>query len=87
MEKVPIRVINFSDRADVSSYSRIVELANLMLNLHQQLPKAKTPHEKESFQRQFDAADGEIDQLVYQLYGLTNEEIRIVEEATAPVKS
>jgi len=87
MEKVPIRVINFSDRADVSSHSRIVELANLMLNLHQQLPKAKTPHEKEFIQRQIVAADGEIDQLVYQLYGLTNEEIRIVEEATAPAKS
>jgi len=87
MEKVPIRVINFSDRADVSSHGRIVELANLILNLHQQLPKAKTPHEKESLQRQIVAADGEIDQLVYQLYGLTDEEIRIVEEATAPAKS
>jgi predicted type IV restriction endonuclease len=87
MEKVPIRVINFSDRADVSSHSRIVELANLMLNLHQQLPKAKTPHEIESLQRQIVAADGEIDQLVYRLYGLTDKEIRIVEEATAPAKS
>jgi hypothetical protein len=29
-----------------------------------------------------DAADRQIDQLVYQLYGLTDEEIRIVEEAT-----
>jgi hypothetical protein len=87
MEKVPIRVIDFSDRADVAIHKRIVDLVNLMLDLLQQLPKAKTPHEKESIQRQIDAADKQIDQLVYQLYGLTDEEIRIVEEATAPAKS
>ena len=29
-----------------------------------------------------DATDKQIDQLVYQLYGLTPDEIRIVEEAT-----
>jgi hypothetical protein len=30
-------------------------------------------------QRQFDATDRQIDQLVYQLYGLTDDEIKIVE--------
>ncbi|MDA1050714.1 MAG: hypothetical protein O3C40_09580 [Planctomycetota bacterium] len=33
--------------------------------------------------RQISATDGEIDRLVYELYGLTDEEIRIVEEATS----
>jgi hypothetical protein len=33
--------------------------------------------------RQIDATDRQIDQLVYQLYGLTDEEIKIVEDATA----
>jgi hypothetical protein len=31
------------------------------------------------FQRQIDATDRQIDQLVYELYGLTEGEIRIVE--------
>ena len=31
---------------------------------------------------QIDQTDREIDQMVYELYGLTEEEIRIVEEAT-----
>lgn len=35
-----------------------------------------------ALQRQIDATDRQIDQLVYALYGLTNGEIRIVEEAT-----
>ena len=33
--------------------------------------------------RQIEATDREIDALVYELYGLTDEEIRLVEEATA----
>jgi uncharacterized radical SAM superfamily protein len=35
-----------------------------------------------AIQRQIDATDRQIDQLVYELYGLTEKEIRIVEEAT-----
>jgi hypothetical protein len=50
-----------------------------MLKLHKDLPKAKTPHEQESFQRQIAATDEQTDQLAYDLYGLTEDEIRIVE--------
>ena len=57
----------------------MVELVELMLKLHKDLPKAKTPHEQESLQRQIAATDKQIDALVYELYGLTGEEIRIVE--------
>ena len=46
-----------------------------MLDLHKQLPKAKTPHEQESLQRQIAVTDKQIDQLVYGLYGLTTSEI------------
>ena len=45
----------------------------------EQLPKAKTPHEQESLQRTIAATDKSIDALVYDLYGLTDDEIRIVE--------
>ena len=48
---------------------------------HKDLPKAKTPHEQESIQRQLAATDRQIDMLVYELYGLTDDEIRIVEGA------
>jgi hypothetical protein len=51
-----------------------------MLVLHKQLPQAGTPHEKTALERQIEATDGQIDALVYELYGLTEEEIRIVEE-------
>ncbi|MDD2912136.1 MAG: TaqI-like C-terminal specificity domain-containing protein [Candidatus Bipolaricaulis anaerobius] len=52
-----------------------------MLDLHKQLAAAKTEHEKTALQRQIAATDRQIDHLVYELYGLTEEEIKIVEEA------
>jgi predicted nucleic acid-binding Zn-ribbon protein len=54
-----------------------------MLDLRKATAAAKTPEAGNALQRQIDATDRQIDQLVYELYGLTEEEIRIVEEATA----
>ena len=56
-------------------------LVERMLSLHKQLPEAATPHEKTALERQIEATDGQIDALVYELYALTEEEIRIVENA------
>ena len=46
-----------------------------------QLAAAHRDSEREQLQRKCDYLDGEIDTLVYELYGLTAEEIRIVEGA------
>lgn len=51
-----------------------------MLDLQKRLANAKTTHEKTLLQRQIASTDHQIDQLVYELYGLTEEEIKIVEE-------
>jgi type I restriction-modification system DNA methylase subunit len=75
----PLRSITFSDLPDKSRHDRMVEMVEEMLTLHKQLASAKTAHEKTALQRQIDATDKQIDQLVYELYGLTEEEIRIVE--------
>ncbi len=44
---------------------------------------ANTPHRQTVVQGQIAATDRQIDRLVYELYGLTEEEIKIVEEGTA----
>jgi len=41
-----------------------------------------TACEKENIQRQIDATDEQIEKLVYELYDLTEDEIKIVEEST-----
>jgi len=51
----------------------------VMLQLHKLLTAVETSQEKTALQRQIDATDKQIDQLVYKLYGLTDKEIRIVE--------
>ena len=43
------------------------------------LQDAKLEHEKTLLSRQIEATDASIDKLVYELYGLTEEEVKIVE--------
>ncbi len=50
-----------------------------MLDFHKQLAQAKLPQKKTVLKRQIEATDRQIDELVYELYGLTEEEIKIVE--------
>lgn len=50
-----------------------------MLDLHKKVQTAKTPDEKTRLERQISATDREIDRLLYELYGLTDGEIKIVE--------
>jgi hypothetical protein len=80
--KLPIRVINPQNNFDASIRNKIVSLVDSMLSLHKQLAEAKSAAQKEVTQRQINATDAEIDRLVYELYGLTDDEIRIVEEGT-----
>jgi len=82
LKRLPICRIDPSDLSDKARDDRMVELVDTMLKLNKTLKAAKTDHEKSLIQRQIDATDKQIDQLVYELYGLTGEEIRIVEEAT-----
>ena len=51
-----------------------------MLALRQQLSSAKSEAQKDVIQRQIDCTDREIDRLVYELYGLTEEEVSIIEQ-------
>lgn len=60
----------------------IVELVERMLELNKKLDSAKTAQDKTHLQRRIDATDQEIDRLVYGLYDLTEDEIKIVEEST-----
>jgi hypothetical protein len=62
----------------------LIRLVQRMLSLQAQLRSANTSHERTAINRQIAATDREIDRLVYELYGLTDDEIRIVEEATEP---
>lgn len=82
VKQLPIPSFDEGDRKIWARHDRMVKLVQGMLTLHKELDAAKTPTDKTAIQRQIDATDRQIDQLVYQLYGLTDDEIKIVEEAT-----
>ncbi|MDD5515460.1 MAG: N-6 DNA methylase [Synergistales bacterium] len=79
LQQLPIRTIDFSDPEDVARHDKMVALVERMLDLHKRLAEMKAGHEKTLLQRQIEATDKQIDALVYELYGLTEEEIKIIE--------
>ena len=81
VSKIPIHTIDYSNPFDVTLHDRMVSLVDQMLSLHKQLQEARTPQDQTRLQRQIEATDRQIDALVYELYGLTEEEILIVESA------
>ncbi|MBN1683916.1 MAG: Eco57I restriction-modification methylase domain-containing protein, partial [Gammaproteobacteria bacterium] len=80
LKPFPIRLIDFSVYKDKKGHDLIAKLVEKMLSLNKKFVTVKTAHEKTVLQRQIAATDRQIDQLVYQLYGLTEEEIEIVEQ-------
>ena len=78
LKLLPIRNI---DKTNQATHDRIVALVEKMLDLQKQRAAVKTPHEQTALDRQITATDTQIDRLVYALYGLTREEIALVEGA------
>jgi hypothetical protein len=79
LKNFPIRTINFADPTDKARHDRMVTLVTQMLDLNKRLQDARLEQEKTQLSRQIEATDAAIDKLVYELYGLTPEEIVIVE--------
>ncbi len=77
--KLPIFSVDIANPADVKRHDLMVSLVQRMLDLHKRVPA--TPQEAERIKREIESTDRQIDQLVYELYDLTDEEIAIVEGA------
>jgi hypothetical protein len=75
--ELPFPNIDLNRTAEKAQHDKIVLLVERMLSLQKQNPR--TPQEQEMVKREIESTDKAIDKLVYELYGLTEEEIRIVE--------
>ena len=76
--------IKNNDTQFISIVERMLELTPLLSPQFQQTELGgrqapRTPQDKERVKREIESTDRQIDRLVYELYGLTEEEIRIVE--------
>jgi type I restriction-modification system DNA methylase subunit len=78
LNQLPIRNIDFSNAVEGKFHDDLVVLVDVMLDLNKKIQTAKGS-EKEQIQRQIEKADKEIDDLVYKIYGITEEEKKIIE--------
>ena len=73
---------NINEKA---KHEKMVGLVDSLLGMNKQLTATKSAAQKAIVQRQISAMDAAIDRLVYDLYGLTAEEIALVEGSGAKV--
>jgi type I restriction-modification system DNA methylase subunit len=87
IEQLPIRRVDFADASDRGRHDRMVALVERMLQLSKKKHSGKlAPSELDRVEREIAATDQEIDNLVYELYGITREERGIIEEETDPAR-
>ncbi len=77
--KLPVVVPPESD----GRYRALIALCTQMLDLCEHRRHCRVDRERTVFARQIDATDRQIDKLVYELYGLTDSEIEVVESSTS----
>ena len=77
MRKIPIKITSLSEQKS------LIQLADKMLSLNKKLQEIgdKNTLEKQKIQEEIKKTDNEIDELVYQLYGITEKEKKIIEES------
>jgi len=80
LKKLPIRTIDFSNPAEKAQHDKLVFLVDNMLELQKKYHETRMERDKELYERQIKLVDAQIDGLVYELYGLAEEEIKVVEK-------
>ena len=78
VEQLPIRKIDFNNNDERILHDDLVALVDVMLDLNKKVQTARGSR-KDQIQRQIAKTDREIDELVYELYRITEEERKVIE--------
>lgn len=78
VERLPIKEIS-PKSSDKTNHDEIVKLVNQLLQLNQEKQETKLATKAEQIQNKIDYCENRINQLVYQLYDLTKEEVNTIE--------
>ncbi|OGJ67706.1 restriction endonuclease subunit M [Candidatus Peribacteria bacterium RIFCSPLOWO2_01_FULL_54_110] len=73
IEQLPISIPRLP-----AEQNKMTDLVKQILKLHQQIKVVKTPQEQDLLKRQIESHEKQIDQLVYEWYGLTTAEVSII---------
>ena len=71
--------MDLSKKSDKEIHDKLVNLVDSIMGLNKKLATENNPNVRTMLERQVRAIDGEIDKIVYGLYGLSEEEIKIIE--------
>lgn len=77
--RIPMPVIDLSNSSHKEVHDKIVVLVDNIIALNKKLSVEKNPNSITIINRQINAVDKQIDSLVYKLYNLSDEEVKIVE--------
>jgi hypothetical protein len=81
LKRLPVPAVH--SPGGMARHDLMVSLVKKIMALCELQATSKTSHDRAVLQRHIDTTDRQIDRLVYELYGLTEEEIRIVEGKTS----
>ena len=76
---IPIFNISLAKTREKKYHDLIVKLVDKLLHLNKDLHATTLSTQREQIQRAIDHAERKIDEIVYELYGLSEEEVKIVE--------
>ena len=75
-----IRIPKIETTEEQAFQNEVIKLVDQILKLKAEITKTKLQTKTETFQSKIDFCNSRINEIVYQLYGLTEEEIKIIEE-------
>ena len=77
--RIPMPVIDLSNSSHKEVHDKIVVLVDNIIALNKKLSAEKNPNSITIINRQINAVDKQIDSLVYKLYNLSEDEIKIID--------
>jgi len=80
LKRYPVYIPDFDNPIDIDLHNRMENLVAHALDLAKLFTRTRTEVKKTTLGTRIGVIDAQIDELVYKLYGLNDEEIRIIEE-------
>ena len=75
----PIKELDLDNKQDKEIHDKLVNLVDNIIDLNKKLSSEKNPNTIEMLNTRIQAVDAAIDKIVYSLYGLSDDEIGIIE--------
>ncbi len=80
IEQLPIRTIDFNKPSEKAIHDKLVSLVDSMLDLHKKKVALPPSAQRDKVEREIAVTDEKMDEIVFGLYGITDEERKVIKE-------